>query len=59
ELLFTVAPKDESQLEEVSGLCEVPITRVGEVISERGLRLFKDGKETSLEISGYDHLKGS
>ncbi len=59
ELLFTVAPGDESQLEEVAGLCRVPITRVGEVTSERELRLFKDGKGISLEISGYDHLKGS
>ena len=55
ELLFTVRPRDASRLpREVHG---VPVTRVGEVTSERGkVRLVREGRARLLRPGGFEHF---
>jgi thiamine-monophosphate kinase len=56
ELLFTAAPRQAARLpREVGG---VPVTRVGEVTSERGkVRLVRGGKARLLKPGGFEHFR--
>ena len=57
ELLFTLAPDDCDRL--LDTWCRaVPISRVGEITEEKGMRLrMPEGQVVALVPGGYDHLK--
>ena len=54
ELLFTVPPKRSHQLPRSIG--SVPLTRVGQITSERKLWLIRDGRKQPLPILGFQHF---
>lgn len=57
QLLFTVPPAQMSKIPRQ--LRRVPLNRIGEVRSSRGLLLIdKSGKQRPLEPAGYDHFRG-
>ncbi len=57
ELCFTVSPENESRLHAVAAGVDCPITRVGRVESEAGLRLVgPNGSAYPCEGTGYDHF---
>jgi thiamine-monophosphate kinase len=59
ELLFTAQPSNEAALFQVAQSCNLPLTRVGEIIAreERGHVLARQaGRVTPLAVRGYDHF---
>ncbi len=60
ELCFTVSPDREPRLQALAEGMECPITRIGRIEPESGLRLFgpAGGVYRTYEGSGYDHFKG-
>ncbi|SCZ55058.1 thiamine-phosphate kinase [Thiohalomonas denitrificans] len=60
ELCFTVAADHEPRLQSLAEGLECPITRIGRIESESGLRLIgPDGRIYACDGSGYDHFKGT
>jgi thiamine-monophosphate kinase len=57
ELLFTVPRSAEHGLATRPGV-DVRITRVGEIVSGRGVRLVRAGRAVDPGIAGYDHFAG-
>lgn len=57
ELLFTVPRSAEHGLATRPGV-DVRITRVGEIVSGRGVRLVRAGRAVDSGIAGYDHFAG-
>lgn len=59
ELCFTIDSERESCLEGLAEKLDCPITRIGRVESEPGLRLMgPDGRAYTCESAGYDHFAG-
>jgi thiamine-monophosphate kinase len=56
ELLFTVRPESRSRVAELSSATGIPITPVGEIVSEKGLQLMRDGTLRPVKPSGYEHM---
>lgn len=58
ELVFTAAQDDRHSLELLSSELAIPITRIGIVQQEEGVRLVdKAGKLVQVEKSGYQHFR--
>jgi thiamine-monophosphate kinase len=55
ELLFTSRPESHSRIAELSGEIGLPITLIGKITAERGLRLEREGTIKPLTPSGYEH----
>lgn len=63
ELLFMAGQEAEADLMEMSRVCQVRLTRIGEVTAldegaESRLRLRRDGRLEELAAHGYDHFAG-
>ncbi len=60
ELLFTAAPAHEAELMARLRPLGVPVTRIGRIETQAGLRLLDaDGRERSIvDPKGYDHFRG-
>ena len=57
ELLLTASEEEESVLLEISRICQLRLTRIGEITAEPGrLWLRRDGKLEPLMVRGYDHF---
>lgn len=57
ELCFTVPPVREPDLVDVARRLDLPLTRVGVVEAEAGMRLRDaDGRLLELDVAGYDHF---
>ncbi len=58
ELCFTAPPSAEAAVAALVLKLGLPMTRIGRIESQPGLRLRgADGKETQLEAGGYDHFR--
>jgi thiamine-monophosphate kinase len=55
ELLFTARPDTCDRVAELSSALGLKITRIGEIVAERGLQLERDGALEPVEASGYEH----
>jgi len=55
ELLFTARPEAHSRLRELASKLALPITPIGEISSDAGMRLEKGGREVSIPGSGFQH----
>jgi thiamine-monophosphate kinase len=55
ELLFTARPEMQPRLSELAATPDLPITAIGEITREPGMRLLREGKESALTPSGYEH----
>jgi thiamine-monophosphate kinase len=56
ELLFTVTPEKSREIAELSNTVEVPITRIGEIVANKGLQLEIGDRLKPLSPSGYEHV---
>lgn len=57
ELLFTASPDHEEELQQLSESLELPITRIGTVTEQAGLRIKSaEGEIINVPASGYDHF---
>jgi thiamine-monophosphate kinase len=58
ELIFTAPPSLASQVEAASRTARVPVTRIGRVTAEAGLRLLvRDGLSVANTFGSFDHFK--
>jgi thiamine-monophosphate kinase len=61
ELLLAAPGEDEVELFEIAAVCDVRLTRIGEIIPEDRsrprLRLRRDGQIKPLSIHGFDHFQ--
>jgi thiamine-monophosphate kinase len=55
ELLFTARPEMQPRLSELAAKLDLPITAIGRITGEAGMRLLREGKESTLTSSGYEH----
>lgn len=55
ELLFSVSPANAAAVRARS-IAGTPVTRIGTMTAESGVRCFLDGKEYAVERGGYDHF---
>jgi thiamine-monophosphate kinase len=55
ELLFTARSEMQARVLELAAALELPITAIGEIARESGMRLAREGKESILTPSGYEH----
>jgi len=55
ELLFTARPEMRPRVSELAVGIGLPITAIGEITREPGMRLLREGKESALTPSGYEH----
>jgi thiamine-monophosphate kinase len=55
ELLFTAQSEMQPHLSELAVALDLPITAIGEITREPGMRLLREGKESALTPSGYEH----
>ncbi len=64
ELLFTADQSNEAELMSVASVCQIKLTRIGEIVATDQARslpikvLTRDGKVKTLSIRGYDHFAG-
>jgi len=57
EILAAIAPGQASAFEAAAQSVSIPVTRIGILRPEPGVRIFDaDGKLISLRQSGYDHF---
>lgn len=57
ELLFTAASEQAAAIEQLSASLDLPITEIGRIESEAGVRLLgADGKEIVLASRGWEHF---
>ncbi|MBM3506946.1 MAG: thiamine-phosphate kinase [Alphaproteobacteria bacterium] len=57
EILFTVAPGDVSRLEALATRINLPLTRIGRIASEPGVRVVDAaGREVRVEKRGFQHF---
>lgn len=57
ELVFTCAPVHRQEVLAVSAACNVPVTRIGQIVADRGLRLIdEDGRDSSQQFASFDHF---
>jgi thiamine-monophosphate kinase len=55
ELLFTARPEMKPRVSELAAEISLPITAIGEITRESGMRSAREGKESALAPSGYEH----
>jgi len=55
ELAFCSPPETAEQIREMSKELQLPITRIGEVISESGLFIERDERTVLLDVKGFEH----
>jgi thiamine-monophosphate kinase len=55
ELLFTSPPETQNSIAEMSKEFSVPITAIGQIVADKGLRLERDGSFEAILPSGYEH----
>jgi thiamine-monophosphate kinase len=55
ELLFTARPEMQARLSELVADIGLSISAIGEITREPGMRLSREGKESALVPSGYEH----
>jgi thiamine-monophosphate kinase len=55
ELLFTASRESERALADIARKTGIPLTRIGEITSERGLRMERDGEVQPVQPAGYRH----
>ena len=55
ELLFTARPEDQQRVSEVSTVCGVEITAVGEIVGGGRLQLEREGSLEPVPPAGYEH----
>ena len=56
ELLFTARPENESRIIAISDSLGVPVTAIGEITGDVGLRLERGGRITPLPARGFQHI---
>lgn len=57
ELLFTAPPKLAEELQrEIKRQTGTPVWVIGEIIKERGLRVYREGREISIDSKGWNHF---
>jgi thiamine-monophosphate kinase len=57
EILFTAAPGDVSRVEALAARIELPLTRIGRIVAERGVRMVDaSGREIRVEKRGFQHF---
>jgi thiamine-monophosphate kinase len=57
ELCFTAPPGQREAIEAAGVACDTPVTLVGQITPERGLRLFdRFGTQLDLKLAGFDHF---
>ena len=56
ELLFTAAPSRATALVGLSDALGIRINEIGEIVSDKGLRLARNGALESLSPAGFEHL---
>lgn len=60
ELLFTASPEDRAEVEEAALSVGVPVTRIGRIDAEQGLRVLdRDGQVLSHRFTSFDHFSRS
>lgn len=59
ELCFTVPEAALAQLAAISRDSRLPLTTIGRITAEPGLRLWQQGKQVSLTASGFQHFQPS
>ena len=55
ELIFTARRESDRQMVDLSSICGVPITVIGEISTARGLQLQRDRSIESIVPTGYEH----
>ena len=55
ELLFTAPPENQTEIAELSEEFAVPVTAIGRIVADKGLRLERDGSLEQVPPSGYEH----
>lgn len=55
ELLFTSPPENQNRIAEMSEEFGVPITAIGQIVTDKGLRLERNGSFETILPSGYEH----
>lgn len=55
ELLFTARPEDRPRIDEISSVCGVEITAVGEIVGGRRLQLETGDSFELVQPAGYEH----
>jgi len=57
ELLFTASPEHASAIQALSVRLDLPLTRIGKITEQPGLRIFTpEGEITNVAGTGYDHF---
>lgn len=57
ELLFTASPEQASAIQDLSARLGLPLTRIGKITGQSGLRIFTpEGEITNVAGTGYDHF---
>ena len=57
ELLFTASPEQASAIQALSVRLDLPLTRIGKITEQPGLRIFTpEGEITNVAGTGYDHF---
>lgn len=60
ELLFTAPGDQRSQLERISVELDLPLSRIGSIVTEPGIHVFTPGGEAvNVTARGYDHFRDS
>ncbi len=58
ELLFTAPPAADAPLQALSRSGAVPLTRIGEILADRGLALLdRDSRPIETTLAGFDHFR--
>jgi thiamine-monophosphate kinase len=56
ELLFTAVRENEARIADAAREAGLTVTRIGEIVGERELKLERDGETRKLEAGGYQHM---
>jgi thiamine-monophosphate kinase len=55
ELLFTARTEDEAQIQSIAESANLPVTLIGEIVSDKEFYLEHGGKRELIKPSGYEH----
>jgi thiamine-monophosphate kinase len=55
ELLFTASPQNRSAVLDLSSSLNLPITEIGEIVADPGIKLVSDGVVKTVTPSGFEH----
>ncbi len=56
ELVFTVPVSRQITLDKIAEQLDIPITCIGEVVTEKGVKLFDNNTLVNLPVAGYEHF---